>query len=56
MNDIVHVTAVEPLDGLCIRAVFSDGAIKEIDLSGLFSGGGFSSRFGEAGRYSPASG
>ncbi len=40
MSDIVHVTAVEPLDCLCIRAAFSDGAIKEIDLGGLFSGGG----------------
>jgi hypothetical protein len=40
MNDTIHVTAVEPLDGLRIRATFSDGAIKEIDLSDLFSRGG----------------
>jgi hypothetical protein len=40
MSDIVHVIGVEPLDGLCIRASFSDGAVKEIDLSGLFDDGG----------------
>lgn len=40
MSDIVHATAVKPLDGFCIRVAFSDGAIKEIDLSGLFSDGG----------------
>jgi len=40
MNDIVKVTDVEPLDGLRIRATFSDGAIKEIDLGGLFEQGG----------------
>jgi hypothetical protein len=40
MNEILHVTDVEPLDGLRIRATFSDGAIKEIDLSALLSAGG----------------
>lgn len=40
MNDIIQVTTVEPLDGLRIRATFSDGAIKEIDLGDLFSRGG----------------
>ena len=40
MSDIISVTAVEPLDGLRIRATFSDGAVKEIDLSGLFEKGG----------------
>ncbi|HEV2790085.1 MAG TPA: DUF2442 domain-containing protein [Solirubrobacterales bacterium] len=40
MNEIVKVTAVEPLDGFRIRATFSDGAIKEIDLSEVFARGG----------------
>lgn len=40
MKDVVKVTEVEPLEGLCIRATFSDGAIKEIDLGGLFEQGG----------------
>jgi hypothetical protein len=38
MNDIVHVTAVEPLEGLSIRATFSDGAVKAIYLGELFAG------------------
>jgi hypothetical protein len=29
MNEIMHVTDVQPLEGLRIRATFSDGAIKE---------------------------
>jgi Arc/MetJ-type ribon-helix-helix transcriptional regulator len=33
------VTDVEPLEGLWIRATFSDGAIKEIDLSELIGKG-----------------
>ena len=40
MNEILHVTGVEPLEGLRIRATFSDGAIKEIDLSALLAAGG----------------
>ncbi len=40
MSEIVHVTAVEPLAGLRIRATFSDGAVEEIDLSELLDGGG----------------
>lgn len=39
MNDMISVTAVEPLEGLRIRATFSDGAIKEIDLSDLLGEG-----------------
>jgi hypothetical protein len=35
MSEIIYVTEVEALDGLWIRATFSDGAIKEIDLSDL---------------------
>jgi hypothetical protein len=40
MNEIIKVTAVEPLEDLRIRATFSDGAIKEIDLSEVFGKGG----------------
>ena len=40
MNDMVRVTAVEPLAGHWIRASFSDGAVKDIDLAGLLSAGG----------------
>jgi len=40
MNEIIHVTDVEPLDGLWIRASFSDGAVKQINLSGLLARGG----------------
>jgi hypothetical protein len=40
MNEIIFVTAVEPLEGHSIRATFSDGAIKEIDLSELLAAGG----------------
>ena len=34
------ITEVEPLEGLRIRATFSDGAVKEIDLSDLMARGG----------------
>jgi Protein of unknown function (DUF2442) len=40
VNEIVRVTAVEPLEGFRIRATFSDGAIKEIDLDEVFGRGG----------------
>lgn len=40
MRQIIHITEVEPLDGFWIRATFSDGAVKEIDLSQLLAGGG----------------
>jgi hypothetical protein len=40
MNKVISITAVEPLEGLQIRATFSDGAIKEIDLSELIGKGG----------------
>jgi hypothetical protein len=42
MSEIVSVTDVEPLDGFWIRATFSDGAIKEIDLSELIAKGSVS--------------
>jgi hypothetical protein len=35
MNEMVTVTEVEALEGYRIRAAFSDGAIKEVDLSDL---------------------
>lgn len=47
MSGIVKVIAVEPLEGLRIRATFSDGAIKEVDLTDLFGQGGV---FGPIGR------
>jgi hypothetical protein len=40
MNEIIHVTDVQPLEGLRIRATFNDGAIKDIDLSALLAAGG----------------
>lgn len=40
MREITRVTDVEPLDGFRIRATFSDGAVKEIDLSEVLAAGG----------------
>src|SRR5438270_13906726 len=40
MTEIIRVTNVDPLDGFRIRATFSDGAIKEIDLSEVLAAGG----------------
>jgi hypothetical protein len=40
MNEIIHLTDVQPLEGHRIRATFSDGAVKEIDLSALLAAGG----------------
>jgi hypothetical protein len=40
MTEIIHVTEVTPLEGHRIRATFSDGAVKEIDLAALLSAGG----------------
>jgi hypothetical protein len=40
MSEIVTITAVEPLQDHWIRATFSDGAVKEIDLGELLAGGG----------------
>jgi len=39
MSEIISITNVEPLDGFWIRASFSDGAVKEIDLSELIGRG-----------------
>jgi hypothetical protein len=40
MSEILYVTEVEPLEGHRIRATFSDGAVKDIDLGDLLSAGG----------------
>ena len=40
MSEIIGVVEVEPLTGHWIRATFSDGAVKEIDLGELFAAGG----------------
>lgn len=40
MSEILYVTEVEPLEGYWIRATFTDGAVKEIDLSEVLAGGG----------------
>jgi Protein of unknown function (DUF2442) len=40
MSEIITITDVEPLEGLRIRATFSDGAIKEIDLGEVMGRGG----------------
>lgn len=34
--ELARVTAVEPLDGLWIRVTFSDGAVMDIGLEGVF--------------------
>jgi hypothetical protein len=40
MSDMVYVTQVQPLTGHWIRATFSDGAVKDIELAELLSAGG----------------
>lgn len=40
MRELIYITDVEPLEGLWIRAAFTDGAVKEIDLAELFAAGG----------------
>jgi hypothetical protein len=39
MSEIINITDVEPLEDRWIRATFSDGAVKEIDLSELIARG-----------------
>lgn len=34
----LHVRRVQPLPGYCLRAEFSDGVVKEIDLAGELHG------------------
>lgn len=40
MREIIYVTEVEPLEGHWIRARFTDGAVKDIDLGELLAAGG----------------
>ena len=40
MNELIHIEAVEPLDGHWLRLTFSDGAIKAVDLGALLARGG----------------
>lgn len=44
MRELIHITDVEPLEGLSIRATFCDGAVKDLDLSDLLSAGGVFAR------------
>jgi hypothetical protein len=37
---LIEVTEVEPLEGFAIRATFSDGAVKDIDLTEILAPGG----------------
>ena len=39
MNEIIKVTAVEPLDGHWVRLTFTDGAVKDVDLGAIFERG-----------------
>jgi Protein of unknown function (DUF2442) len=40
MSELIHVEAVQPLDGYWLRLTFSDGAIKDVDLGAVFARGG----------------
>lgn len=40
MTDMIKITGVEPLAGHCLRLRFSDGAVKDVDVSGLLGRGG----------------
>lgn len=40
MTDMIKVTAMEPLDGYWLRLTFSDGAIKDVDVSEVVARGG----------------
>jgi hypothetical protein len=40
MSELIHIDAVEPLEGYWLRLTFSDGAIKDVDLEPLLSRGG----------------
>ncbi len=40
MREIIYVIEVQPLEGRRICATFSNGAVKEIDLSQLLAAGG----------------
>lgn len=40
MTDLIKITHVEPLHDRWLRLWFSDGAVKDVNLSGLLSRGG----------------
>ena len=40
MTDLIRIAAVEPLEERWLRLTFSDGAVKDVDLSGLLARGG----------------
>ena len=40
MTDLIKITRVEPRQGRWLRLWFSDGAVKDVDLSSLLSRGG----------------
>lgn len=44
MNDLIKITRVEPLKGHWLRVGFADGAVKDVDLSGLLERGGVFAR------------
>ena len=44
MTDLIKITGVDPLEGRWLRLRFSDGAVKDVDLSGLLSRGGVFAR------------
>jgi hypothetical protein len=40
MSEIIKVAAVEPLDGHWLHLTFSDGAVKDVDISDVVARGG----------------
>jgi hypothetical protein len=44
MNDLIKITTVEPLEDRWLRLRFSDGAVRDVDLSGVFARGGVFAR------------
>ena len=40
MNDLISIADVQPLEDRWLRLTFSDGAIKDVDVSGILARGG----------------
>jgi hypothetical protein len=40
MTELLKITAVEPREGHWLRLSFSDGAVKDVDVSGILERGG----------------
>jgi hypothetical protein len=40
MNELIKIRNVQPLEGYWVRLWFSDGAVKDVDVGGLFEAGG----------------